>query len=110
MSDDERRTHEVIHLVSSPSPRSQSTVPASAFTSRVQRLLSRHHLGSVASLQPLAGGQLNAAVRVNDEYVLRCREATRATGSLLREAELLPALRQRGVATAEVVASGLDDL
>jgi aminoglycoside phosphotransferase (APT) family kinase protein len=57
----------------------------------------------------LAGGQLNTAIRVNGEYVLRCREAARATGSLQREAAVLARVGQR-LPTPEVLVCGLDDL
>jgi len=75
----------------------------------VERLFARHGLGPVESVQPLAGGQLNNALRVNDGHVLRFREATRSTGSLKREAAVLARVKGR-VKTAEVVASGLDDI
>jgi aminoglycoside phosphotransferase (APT) family kinase protein len=57
----------------------------------------------------LAGGQLNRALRVNGEYVLRHRDAQIATGSLRREALLLRRLAGR-LPVAEVVADGLEDL
>ncbi len=60
-------------------------------------------------MEALQGGQLNTAYRVEDEYVLRCRAASRATGSLEREAALLPRLRKRAP-VPEVIASGNDDL
>jgi aminoglycoside phosphotransferase (APT) family kinase protein len=75
----------------------------------VARLFSRHQLGAVRSVEALAGGQLNTALRVNGRYVLRCREAARSTGSLEREAVLLGRLEGQ-LPTARVVAYGLDEL
>lgn len=75
----------------------------------MERLFARHKLGAVSTLESLSGGQLNTVVRVNHDWVLRCREATRSTGSLKREAALLPRLAGR-VPVAEVVAVGMDEL
>jgi aminoglycoside phosphotransferase (APT) family kinase protein len=60
-------------------------------------------------VERLSGGQLNTALRVNREYVLRCREAARSTGSLRREALLLQRMAGK-VPVPEVIAAGLDDL
>jgi aminoglycoside phosphotransferase (APT) family kinase protein len=75
----------------------------------VERLLARHGLAPLCSLEPLPGGQLNTTLRVNGEYVLRFREPTRATGSLAREAAVLARIRGR-VPSAEVVVSGVDEV
>jgi aminoglycoside phosphotransferase (APT) family kinase protein len=77
--------------------------------SPIQRLFARHGLGEVRSVEPLSGGQLNRVVRVNGEYVLRCRDASRSTGSLEREANVLEWLRGR-VPVPQPIGSGLDDL
>jgi len=77
--------------------------------SSIERLFARHKLGPVTAVEALSGGRLNHVARVNGEWVLRLREATLSTGSLLREAALLERLKGR-VRTPEVVASGLDDL
>jgi aminoglycoside phosphotransferase (APT) family kinase protein len=75
----------------------------------VDRLFSRHGLGPVSSVQPLPGGRLNYAVRVNTGHVLRWRDSTRSTGSLKREVGVLERLGGK-VPAPQVVASGLDDL
>lgn len=75
----------------------------------VDRLFARHGLGPVRTVEPLSGGQLNHAVRVNSSHVLRWREPALATGSLRREEAVLQRLKGK-VAVAEVVAGGLDDL
>jgi aminoglycoside phosphotransferase (APT) family kinase protein len=75
----------------------------------VERIFARHSLGAVSSVVPLAGGQLNTAVRVSDRFVLRYREPHLSTGSLRRETVVLKRLHGR-VPTAEVLASGLDDI
>lgn len=74
----------------------------------VERVFARHGLGPVSTVQPLAGGQLNVALRVG-EYVLRYRETAFATGSLPREVAVLKRLNGR-IRAPEVVASGVDDL
>lgn len=74
----------------------------------VERVFARHRLGPVRTVVPLAGGRLNVALRVNGHFVLRYREGALATGSLRREAALLPRLAGR-VPAPELVASGLDE-
>lgn len=74
----------------------------------LERLFSRHKLGPVERVEPLAGGRLNSVVRINGEWVLRWREANRSTGSLRREAALLERLQGR-VRAPECVASGMDE-
>ncbi len=85
--------------------------PAGATTppTALERLFARHGLGPVRSVERLTGGQLNTVLRVNREYVLRCREAARATGSLRREAVLLQRMRGK-IPVPDVLASGTDDL
>lgn len=75
----------------------------------LERLFARHGLGSVTSVEPLGGGQLNTAVRVNGTYVLRYREPALSTGSLRREAALLKRLAGR-LPAPRPVAAGMDDL
>ena len=75
----------------------------------VDRLFARHGLGPVTTVQPLPGGRLNHAVRVNTTHVLRWRDPSRATGSLKREVGVLKRLGGR-VPAPEVVASGLDEM
>jgi hypothetical protein len=75
----------------------------------VDRLFARHGLGPVTTVQPLPGGRLNHAVRVNATHVLRWRDPSRATGSLKREVGVLKRLGGR-VPAPEVVASGLDEM
>jgi aminoglycoside phosphotransferase (APT) family kinase protein len=77
--------------------------------SPVERLFTRLGLGPVRTVTPLSGGQLNTALRVNGEYVLRYREAPLATGSLKREAAILARLKGR-IPAPEVLAAGTDDL
>lgn len=48
-------------------------------------------------------------LRINGEWVLRTRDATRSTGSLVREAALLPRVASK-VRVPELMASGIDDL
>src|SRR5579862_2182741 len=84
------------------------TVVLAPKSPEVARLFARHGLGEVRSVEPLGGG-LNTAVRVNDRFVLRFREAQRSTGSLRRDAAVLRRLKGR-VPVPEVHASGLDDL
>ena len=56
------------------------------------------------AVERLTGGQLNTALRINRGYVLRCREAARATGSLAREAAVVEAVAIYGVGSlAEAV-------
>lgn len=78
-------------------------------TSPVERLFARLQLGPVRSVTPLGGGRLNTTLRVNGNLVLRCREQRRSSGSLLREAALLPRLTGL-LPVSEVVTSGVDDL
>jgi aminoglycoside phosphotransferase (APT) family kinase protein len=66
-------------------------------------------LGVVRSSEVLAGGQLNRALRINGDFVLRHRDAQLANGSLRREALLLRRLAGR-IPVAEVVADGLEEL
>lgn len=82
------------------------TAPITQFP--VDRLFARLNLGPVKSVERLAGGQLNSAFRINGEWVLRCREAARVTGSLKREAAIIERLAGR-VPTPEVHAQGLDE-
>lgn len=82
---------------------------ASTPPSALERLFNRHGLGPVRTVERLAGGQLNTALRVNREYVLRCREAARSTGSLRREEVIIRRMEGK-VPVPEVLASGLDDL
>jgi aminoglycoside phosphotransferase (APT) family kinase protein len=84
-------------------------VPSAFLLSAVERLFSRNGLGEVRAVEVLPGGQLNTVLRLNEDLVLRCREAVRSTGSLRREAVLLRRLKGR-VPVAEVVLSGMDDL
>src|SRR5688500_14316288 len=77
--------------------------------SEVERLFARHKLGPVHLVEPITGGQLNTAYRVNEEWVLRCRDAARATGSLKREAAVLKRVQGR-VPVAEPLTSGMDDI
>lgn len=57
----------------------------------------------------MRGGQLNRAYRVDGEYVIRCRDGARCTGSLTREAYVLRRIRGK-IPAPEILASGLDDL
>ena len=82
--------------------------PISAFPT-IDRVFRRHGLSPVLSVQPLAGGRLNQAARVSGDYVLRWRDAARATGSLKREVVVLERLKGR-VRAPEVLASGVDDI
>lgn len=75
----------------------------------VDRLLARHGLPPARTTEPLSGGRLNTVLRLDGELVLRCRDPHRATGSLLREAALLPRLAGL-LPVPEVVAWGVDDL
>jgi aminoglycoside phosphotransferase (APT) family kinase protein len=75
----------------------------------VDRLFARHGLGTIESVQPLTGGRLNHAVRVNEGYVLRWREPARSTGSLQREVAILARLGDR-VPAPKVLASGLNEM
>ena len=75
----------------------------------MERVFARHGLGAVLSVEPLSGGQLNSAARVNGQYVIRCRDAAFATGSLRREAVLLTRLRGR-VPVPQPVATGVHDI
>jgi aminoglycoside phosphotransferase (APT) family kinase protein len=77
--------------------------------SEVERIFARHRLGAVRLVEPLPGGQLNTALRVNRTHVLRYREASVATGSLIREVAVLKLLAGR-VPAPEVEASGIDDI
>lgn len=77
--------------------------------SAVERLFARLGLGPVRTVEPLSGGQLNTALRVDKEHVLRYREAPLATGSLKREAAVLERLGGR-IPAATVVTTGTDDL
>jgi aminoglycoside phosphotransferase (APT) family kinase protein len=75
----------------------------------VERIFARHGLGKVRRIERLHGGQLNSVYRVNGDLVLRHRDPTLSTGSLKREAWVLPRLAGR-LAVPEVAASGTDDL
>ncbi len=75
----------------------------------IERLFARHRLTDAAGVQHLQGGRLNASYRVGKSYVLRCRSASNATGSLQREAALMPRVRAR-IAAPEALAAGMDDL
>jgi aminoglycoside phosphotransferase (APT) family kinase protein len=77
--------------------------------SPVERLFARLQLGPVRSVAPLGGGRLNTSLRVNGDLVLRYREQRRSSGSLLREAALLPRLSGL-LPVPDVVASGVDDM
>lgn len=77
--------------------------------SPLQRVFHRWGLGEVRSVERLSGGRLNRVARVNGEYVLRCREPHAITGSLEREAAVLPLLEGR-IVTPPVVAHGLDEM
>ena len=82
------------------------TAPLTQFP--IERLFGRLNLGPLKTLERLTGGQLNAAYRINGEWVLRCRESHRVTGSLEREAKVIARLAGR-VPAAEVHAHGLDE-
>lgn len=75
----------------------------------IDRLFHRHGLGPIRSVEPLGGGQLNNVRRVNGALVLRCREASRSTGSLVREAAVSQRIQGR-IPVPELIASGVDDL
>lgn len=86
--------------------------PAAAsqrLAAEIGRLFARHGLGRVHRVEPLIGGVLNQVVRVNGEIVLRTRPPSQCTGSLLREAALLPELQGKAP-VAPPLASGLDDI
>ena len=83
--------------------------PERNWFAEVERIFARHGLGRVRSVEPLPGGQLNRALRVNGEHVVRFREPALSTGSLRREASVLRRLAGRVRAPA-VVTTGQDDL
>jgi hygromycin-B 7''-O-kinase len=75
----------------------------------IERIFERHGLGAVRSVEPLRGGQLNVALRVNGTLVLRCRGAGFSTGSLRREAAVLERIHAK-VPAAALIAVGSDEV
>jgi aminoglycoside phosphotransferase (APT) family kinase protein len=78
------------NVLTPSSPLSASSLPALA-----ARILAANGLGSLQSLAPLAGGQINAAWLLNGEYVLRIRPAEKSGGAFRTESELYARLRRR---------------
>jgi aminoglycoside phosphotransferase (APT) family kinase protein len=77
--------------------------PVPVTAADVERVLARHQLGSVRGIQRLAGGQINAAYRVNGELVLRVRPVGKDGAAFRKECALFERLRGQ-VPVPEVVA------